>query len=88
MKQKKSQKYFEIINRLELEVLHNPLLVWQMEKVGEVNSFSIMMYQTTTEVSKRALIIAQVWYNGAGVNCYLPDGESTWEGSRIKISKL
>lgn len=86
MKEQKSKQYFKLISKMEdfLTGSFNVVgRVWQLEKVGEHNSFSILGYMVESKI-----ILFQCWYNGNGIHCFLPDGQMTYDGTIKQIKKM
>lgn len=81
MKEKKTAKYFELQERFETEVLRGAPLMWQLERAGEFNSFTVSAYMIGGKI-----VLTQNWWNGNGIHLYLPDGEITFQGSRQAIA--
>ncbi|MFO0447608.1 MAG: hypothetical protein ACK52I_02770 [Pseudomonadota bacterium] len=85
---KKSKKYFRQIDKLETQVLKEPILLWELEKNGDYNAFSILAYQTLANDNSRHIVLVQCFYDGSCLSVYLPDGEITYQGSAAKVAKL
>lgn len=87
MKQKKSKKYFDLLKRMEEEMDKASdgvcSCLWELERVGEFNSFSILAYNV-----KYKVVLLQNQWDGSGLFVYLPDGENTFKGSGDKIKQL